>query len=236
MHLELPKVRLESLKDFAKHYLMIVLSILTALGLEQWIESVHHQHAASTASARMDSELLADLGETRVAITQNARTLAIINQLDATVTADLKAGLPTTTINQHIQAHKDQYRLNLNWPGLSTDAWDVAVANQSAGWIDARALQRYSSAYAMLRQTKGWIEHDGVLLFNGPAVLDLQTDLQLGYSVDPRKFLYAVHQMKATIHSTQDELQALAKQLAQTLPAASTGGGGAEPAVDSTGH
>ncbi|WP_153242627.1 hypothetical protein [Frateuria defendens] len=33
MHLELPKVPLHSLKDFLKHYLMIVLSILTALGL-----------------------------------------------------------------------------------------------------------------------------------------------------------------------------------------------------------
>ena len=34
MHLELPNVRLQSVRDFLKHYLMIVLSILTALGLE----------------------------------------------------------------------------------------------------------------------------------------------------------------------------------------------------------
>ena len=46
MHLELPRTRLQSLKDFIKHYLMIVLSILTALGLEAWIEHVHHKHAA----------------------------------------------------------------------------------------------------------------------------------------------------------------------------------------------
>lgn len=35
MHLEIPKQKLHSLKEFASHYLMIVLSILTALGLEQ---------------------------------------------------------------------------------------------------------------------------------------------------------------------------------------------------------
>jgi hypothetical protein len=32
MHLDVNKVPLASLKDFAKHYLMIVLSILTAAG------------------------------------------------------------------------------------------------------------------------------------------------------------------------------------------------------------
>ena len=50
MHLELPRVRIHSLKDFIKHYLMIVLSILTALGLEAWIEHAHHAHAAEAAS------------------------------------------------------------------------------------------------------------------------------------------------------------------------------------------
>ena len=47
MHIELPKIRLHSLREFATHYLMIVLSILTALGLEAWIERVHHERAAA---------------------------------------------------------------------------------------------------------------------------------------------------------------------------------------------
>ena len=50
MHFELPRVRIHSMKDFIKHYLMIVLSILTALGLEAWIEHAHHAHAAEAAS------------------------------------------------------------------------------------------------------------------------------------------------------------------------------------------
>ena len=46
MHFEVPKVKMHSLREFLQHYLMIVLSILTALGLEQWIEGAHHRHAA----------------------------------------------------------------------------------------------------------------------------------------------------------------------------------------------
>ena len=63
MHLELPKARVESLKDFLKHYLMIVLSILTALGLEGWIEHTHHAHAAETARAQIEAEIRANLAE-----------------------------------------------------------------------------------------------------------------------------------------------------------------------------
>lgn len=39
MHLELPKAQLKSFGDFLKHYLMIVLSILTALGLEAGLDA-----------------------------------------------------------------------------------------------------------------------------------------------------------------------------------------------------
>jgi hypothetical protein len=57
MHLELPKLRLHTLADFIKHYLMIVLSILTALGLEAWIEHTHHDHAARLATTKIEAEI-----------------------------------------------------------------------------------------------------------------------------------------------------------------------------------
>ena len=63
MLFEFPKVRIDSLKDFAKHYLMIVLSILTALGLEAWIDHAHHQLAAATASAQIEMEIRDNMTE-----------------------------------------------------------------------------------------------------------------------------------------------------------------------------
>ena len=40
---------------------MIVLSILTALGLEAWIEHTHHRHAAEVAGAQIEAEIRANL-------------------------------------------------------------------------------------------------------------------------------------------------------------------------------
>lgn len=217
MHLELPKVRLESLKDFAKHYLMIVLSILTALGLEAWIEHVHHTEAAEVAVARMNRELRADLDDIDQSLSKNRGALAKLLELEKRVRADVAAGQTEAQVNADIHAHRELFALNLNFPTLATDAWDVAVANQSVGWIDASTLQRYSSAYSSVRELASWIQHDAVLLFNGPRMVDYLTDLQLGNPVVPREFLYEVRQMITTINSTQGELGSLHDELHKDL-------------------
>jgi hypothetical protein len=217
MHLELPKVRLESLKDFAKHYLMIVLSILTALGLEAWIEHRHHAEAAEVASARMERELRGDLDGIDQTLGENRATLAKLMELEKRVRADVAAGQTEAQVDADIHAHRALFALNLKFPTLATDAWDVAVANQSVGWIDAPTLQRYSSAYSSVRELSSWIQHDAVLLFNGPRMVDYLTDLQLGNPVVPRDFLYEVRQMIITINSTQNELGSLHDELRKDL-------------------
>src|SRR5690242_5096841 len=126
MHLELPKLRLESFKDFAKHYLMIVLSILTALGLEAWIEHAHHSRAAAEASRRMDEELSAVARAIARSAAINQEELATLQAFDARVTSQLSGGVDSATIDRDIHAHRDDYQLNANWPTLSTIAWDVA--------------------------------------------------------------------------------------------------------------
>lgn len=217
MHLELPKVRLESLKDFAKHYLMIVLSILTALGLEAWIEHMHHAEAAEVAVVRMNHELGNDLGEVDQSLARNRATLAKLLELEKRVRADMAAGQTAAQVSADIHAHRELFALNLNFPTLATDAWDVAVANQSVGWIDAPTLQRYSSAYSSVRELASWMQHDAVLLFNGPRMVDYLTDLQLDNPVVPRDFLYEVRQMITTIRSTQGELANLHDELRKDL-------------------
>lgn len=226
MHLELPKARLDSLKDFAKHYLMIVLSILTALGLEAWIEHAHHAEAAKVAVERMDRELHENLDGIEESLAKNGKNLAKLRQLEQLVRADIASGKTDAQVNADIHDHRELFALNLNFPSQATDAWDVAVANQSAGWIDAPQLQRYSAAYSADRELTSWIQHDAVLLFNGPRMVDFLSDLQLGNPVVPRDFLYELRQMITTIGSTQGALSSVRDELRKDLgmpPAAKTG-------------
>ncbi|MGC1547281.1 MAG: hypothetical protein WA777_02025 [Rhodanobacter sp.] len=222
MHLELPKTRIHSLKDFAKHYLMIVLSILTALGLEAWIEHTHHTHAAEVASQQIEAELQGTLVDVRSCMQNNLKGLESLKALDASVTQDIKAGLPSTVINQHIQAHKDQFTINMSWPNLPSQAWDVSVANQSASWIDTASLRRYSNAYAKQRIENAWITQDSPAL-NASHMLALRTRIDLSLDVDPVDYLTVLHQMIATVDRTQSLLGQLELQLVSTLPGSDKG-------------
>ncbi|MGH8157105.1 MAG: hypothetical protein ACREPQ_03220 [Rhodanobacter sp.] len=218
MHFELPEIRIQSLRDFAKHYLMIVLSILTALGLEAWIEHAHHTHAAEAASRQMTTELRHNLAETRESLQKNDATLQSIGKINAALVNDLKNGVAPAIINQHIRAQAHGFQLNLNWPGLPTSAWDVAVANQSVSWIEQASLKKFSTAYAAQRETAAWVQHDSVLMLDVPRVINFRTDLDMGRDVDPQAFLYTVQQMKVTIASMKNNLQELEKHLADAVP------------------
>lgn len=217
MHLELPKARLKSLGDFARHYLMIVLSILTALGLEAWIEHVHHADAAKVASARMDNELHQDLAAIESALATNDITLRKLSTLENLLQADLRAGKTDAAINRDVRANRALFVLNLDFPTLATDAWDVAVANQSAGWIDARTLRRYSAAYSAAQGLMAWTQHDAVVTLNGPRLVDYLTDVQAGLPVVPRDFFHQVSEMAKTVASSQGELRSVRDELRKDL-------------------
>jgi len=219
MHLELPTTRLNSLKDFAKHYLMIVLSILTALGLEAWIEHAHHVHSAEAASTRIEAEIRSNLDAVDAALAldeQRAKRLAAIRN---SLQQDFKTHLPEATIVQHIQAQvaAKNFNLNLKWPTLRHAAWDVAVADQSASWIDKARMHRYSAAYATQRDASTNLNVNLVLVMNGPRMIDMLTDLDSG-DVQPREFLHVVGQMATMLDQAQQNLQSLHQYLQAALP------------------
>lgn len=218
MHLELPKARLDSFKDFAKHYLMIVLSILTALGLEAWIEHAHHAHAATTASIQIEAEIRTNLAEVDKDVQQDARQLQRLSKIREAVIQDLKTHAPDDVVRQHILALTHAgFDLNMKFPTLRHEAWDVAVASQSAGWIDHDRMQRYSAAYAHQRDSITLMHEDTALLMNGTGMVDTIADLDTG-EVQPRQFLHVISQMRAMIDQTTQNLQALEKQLTAALP------------------
>lgn len=218
MLFEFPKVRIDSLKDFAKHYLMIVLSILTALGLEAWIEHAHHQHAAATASAQIEMEIRANLTEAHTDLQQDVAQLKRLDTIRDAVTRDLKTHVPDDVIRQHILAQtRDHFDLGLTFPTLRHEAWDVVVANQSASWIDHDRMERYSAAYASQRDVITSMSENTALLMNGTGLVDTIADLQTD-EAQPREFLHVISQMTAMLGQTVNSLRLLEKQLGAALP------------------
>ncbi|WP_157956418.1 hypothetical protein [Dyella sp. C11] len=195
MHFEVPKLKMHSLREFLQHYLMIVLSILTALGLEQWIERVHHRHAAEYASAQIDAELNNLLLDIQRAQDVDEKKLAPLITIDKAIRDDVQKGLPDAQINQHIRQLAGEFKLAINWPAFSTQAWDVAVANQSVTWIEVERLHRYTAAYASIREAANWTAHNATVALDAPRMIDLQTRINLGKDVDPVEFLSVSQQM-----------------------------------------
>ena len=223
MHIEPPNTRLVSYKDFAKHYLMIVLSILTALGLEAWIEHTQHAHAAATASAQIEAEIRSNLADVDLDAQRDAGQLQKLDAIRDAVIRDLKSHASDDAVRQHILAlTKVDFDLHMQFPTLRHEAWDVAVANQSASWIERTRMQRYSAAYANERDSVDMMREDTAILMNGTGMVDTIADLATD-EVQPRQFLHVISQMRAMLDQTTQNLRELRKQLAAALPPASPG-------------
>jgi hypothetical protein len=218
MHLEIAKAKLHSLKDFSKHYLMIVLSILTALGLEAWIERTHHRHAAAEASARIDAEIKQNLAEIRKQRTHDEARLAELKALFDLLKHDLDAHASDEVIHRHVRAAlPDGLYLDYRRPVLRREAWDLAVANQSAGWIEGERLRGYSTIYAAQNSTDATLAQDIPLVLDGPRMFDTM----LGVDTDdyqPRELLRVVNQMQGATHEVVNMLDNLTKRIEANLP------------------
>ena len=92
------------------------------------------------------------------------------------------------------------------------------MANQSVSWIEPASLKKFSTAYAAQRETEAWVQHDSVLMLDVPRVINFRTDLDTGHDVDPQAFLYTLRQIKVTITSMKNNLQALEEHLADAVP------------------
>jgi len=224
MHLELPKVPLKTFSDFLKHYLMIVLSILTALGLEAWIEHAHHTHAADIGSQQIEAEIRSNLAAVQKDLQHDTEQLGRLNKIRDGVIQDLKSRMPDDVIKQHIFAQtSNHFSLNLSFPTLRQEAWDVVVANQSASWIDAERMQRYSAAYARQRDTVNKMAENTTLLSGNGHLIDVIADLQIN-EVQPREFLHTISQMTALQQQAVNELTELEDQLNSSLTPKSKAG------------
>src|SRR6185312_9986716 len=190
---EPPTSRLASFRDFAKHYLMIVLSILTALGLEAWIEHAHHAHAAATASAQIEAEIRQNLADIDTDNAHDRARMRSLEKLRNQLETDVESHATITAVQQHIrQLAPDGIDLDWRWPVLRREAWDVTVANQSASWIAVDRLRSYSAVYAAQEASTRLIFMDVPSIFDGPQMQNALLDARTG-DYQPRELLHVVN-------------------------------------------
>ena len=150
MHVEPLEKLPRSVREFLSHYAMIVLSILTALALEQVALRMEHRHEGSQAKEEIEQEIASNRGmlEHSLKITRDYQR--DWQALLARAVTDMKAGTSTNDSRLAILSQA-AHRFGDGTPVLKTSAWDTAVASHAVDYLDHEDLTRYSQLYAAQR-------------------------------------------------------------------------------------
>lgn len=211
MHFEVPKAK--TFKEFAGEYVMIVISILTALALEAVVEKVHHDHLAREASERIEAELRTNIADIKNVLAHNeqkqeALIVARQQMLDAlNARVDDKAFL-----DRFAQKWHTAVQMSLRSPSLRREAWEAAVANQSVTWMPHARLEKYANAYASMRDLSASFNGGAINFLDGPRMQDVFSDVQMG-SGNPKDIFRIVTQMITAYGSIDGNLKSLQSDL-----------------------
>jgi hypothetical protein len=220
MHFEVPKAK--SFREFGGEYLMIVISILTALALEHGVQTWHHRHVAEQASVKIDQELRANAED--VAAVQ-AHNEAEMRKLDA-IARELRAGIVNKVDDAVLMKRlagewRDSFNLSVKSPALRREAWDAAVASQAASWMTDEALERYSRVYARMREVQA-IEFGPNGGMDISRYRDTMSNVEMGQG-DPRDIYRTLNQM-ISAYNSNGNLDGLRQALKKAAGAAATHG------------
>ncbi|HEY0065604.1 MAG TPA: hypothetical protein VGC21_26040 [Telluria sp.] len=215
MHFEVPKSK--HLKEFAGEYLMIVISILTALALEHGAQSLHHHTLAQQAAQKIDAEIKANVDELNKVIEHNEKRANELELIREALLADIKAAaMNDEALMKHIvEKYKGAFSLSLHTPTLRREAWEVAVANQSVSWMNSSELKRYSAAYALMRDVQSYASNGAAMFIDRPHLIDVMSNVQMGVS-NPREVYRMLNQEIGSYRSANTNLRELQKELSGT--------------------
>ncbi|WP_332853952.1 hypothetical protein [Duganella sp. S19_KUP01_CR8] len=212
MHFEVPKAK--TIKEFGGEYLMIVISIATALALEHGVQTLHHRHLAHEAAVKIDAEIQVNVKELDEALSHNNDQLKKIQLAREQLLAGIKDKVDgQLLIKQLTQQHK--LGLSVMTPSLRREAWEVAVASQAVSWMPQQQLERYSGIYANMRDVQSISSSGGNNFLNGAAMLNTVSDIQMGEG-DPKAIYRMLTQMISAYSSTDGNLQELRDKLAKS--------------------
>jgi hypothetical protein len=214
MHFEVPKAK--KLKEFGGEYVMIVISILTALALEHTVQSVHHRHIAHEAAEKLDAELRINAREVKEVLSHNETDLTEIKRVRSELLQAIRDKVPDNVLMERFKTDwKRGVVLSIRLPTLRHEAWDAAVASQAVTWMPDDQLQRYVTAYADIRDVEMLSTVGGTHFIDGPRLMDTLSDLETG-AATPNQMLKSLSQVRSAYSSIDGNLQSLLKSLPKT--------------------
>jgi hypothetical protein len=211
MHFEVPKAK--SFKEFGGEYLMIVISIVTALALEHAVQSWHHRHVAHEAAVKIDSELRLNVKEIDKVLEHNNAEKRKLKVLRKDLLEAIQAKVDDAVLMARFNKDSNKgLNLSIRSASLRREAWEAAVASQAVSWMPQEALERYSNVYATMRDVQA-IEIGGFNHFlDAPRYLDTLSNLQMGQS-NPRDIFRMLNQMISAYESGDGNLANLRGEL-----------------------
>ena len=147
MHVEPLEKLPKSVREFLSHYAMIVLSILTALALEQVALRLEHRHEGQRAKEEIEQEIEANRQAVAEALVLTRENVHTWDGLVARTVAEVKSGQAT---DESLVARMAEAGQNFRdaLPPLKTTAWDAALSDHSVNYLAHEDLTRYSEIYS----------------------------------------------------------------------------------------
>ncbi len=214
MHVEPPTHAPTNLKELGVHYVMIVLGILTALGLEAGFEALHHRKLARQTIEQVEVELRTNLGEARQTLKQNRQSMEQLNGVYGEVKKLIEQGQAKPATLYSLMTEK--LRISVSMPGLRRDAWDTALADQALIHMPVKDLRRLSEAYTAQRDAQLSMQTTFSSISSFSRLTDATVDAEFGRG-DPVDLIKALHSYRLTLISVIGVEAELEKQLSQSL-------------------
>jgi hypothetical protein len=157
---------------------MIVLSILTALALERGAVSLQNAASAQASRMRIEAEIASIRSDLVTAKKSNEEHAAEITVFIKSLAKAMAAGQSNNAAVADI-AKQAMQRVAISIPDYPRDAWESAIADQSASHLGQADLARFSKIYT---EERNEIAFEAVLLQGGliEQLANIGANLQTG--------------------------------------------------------
>jgi hypothetical protein len=151
MHFDVPERLAHSAREFLGHYLMIVISILSALAAEQAVDYAYNVHKAHVFQVQVEVDLKRAREMVASAIQDNHRTveawLELLRRARALDGSCTPANEPVYRgiLKDAVLGFRE------NTPIFPVSAWESAVSTGAVVYMGPQEVHRYSNAYVMQR-------------------------------------------------------------------------------------
>jgi len=194
---------------------MIVLSIVTALALENGVRQFNQAREAREAARNLDAEIAVNIAEMRSVIAHNDGEIKRLQRLREVLLADIRAGVGDQQAIEHVMNEAGKrFTVSIRTPSLQREAWDVAVANRALSFMPQDQLQRYAKQYANMRDIQSVLLGAGGSFIDRPQLSNVMSNLEMN-DITARELYRVLAQMSFVHESNGKNMRSLEKLLVE---------------------